>query len=75
MCAVAGDEGRAMKARKPTGGMSCDVTHDPKVMMAWTGAVLKPTQLWLICVKTKKKTVRKRVTGLRRVVKVSLLSL
>lgn len=27
VCVVDGDEGRAMKARKPLGGMSCDVTH------------------------------------------------
>lgn len=63
MCAVAGDEGRAMKARKPTGGMSCDVTHDPKVMMAWTRAVLKPTRLRLIRVKTKKKLSEREWRG------------
>lgn len=29
VCVVDGDEGRVMKARKPLGGMSCDVTHGP----------------------------------------------
>lgn len=39
------------------------MTRDLKVMMAWTGAVLKPTQLWLICVKTKKKLSEREWQG------------
>lgn len=72
MCVVDGDEGRAMKARKPMGGMSCDVTHGRGLKACTPEAGFKSKQLWLICVKNKQ---TKRVTRQRKYVKVSLLHL
>lgn len=54
-CVVDGDEGRAIKARKPLGGMSCDVTYGRGLRACTPEGGLNSKQLRLICGKKKQK--------------------
>ncbi len=66
------DEGRVMKARKPLGGMSCDVTHGCGLRAHAPEGNLNSKQLRLIC---GNKTARQIVTRQQRHDSVSLFYL
>ncbi len=74
-CVVNGDEGRVIKARKPLGRMSCDVTHGRGLRACTPEGGLNSKHLRLICGGKKKRRKKKRETLQRKYVKVSLFRL